>query len=89
MGDDEAPAGSSARSARRTPIQMDELRARMIREGYPLDGLSRKEMDRVWVSLTQKRRWPELQRLTGMEDAQLIERVRQIRKEYQVATGKR
>ncbi|MBA3826036.1 MAG: hypothetical protein H0X24_19315 [Ktedonobacterales bacterium] len=61
----------------------------MIREGYSLVELSGKERQRVWVSLTQKRRWPELQRLTGMDDAQLGERLRQIRKEYQAATGKR
>ncbi len=89
MGDDDAPVDSSVRSVRRTPVQMDELRARMIREGYALAGLSGKEQQRVWVSLTQKRRWPELQRLTGMEDAQLSERIRAIRKEYQAATGKR
>ena len=68
---------------------MDALRARMIREGYPLAGLSRKDNDRVWVSLSQKRRWPQLQGLTGMSDADLWEQVKAIRRQYQATTGKR
>ncbi|MBA3827150.1 MAG: hypothetical protein H0X24_25060 [Ktedonobacterales bacterium] len=82
------PSSSSARSARRTPPEMDALRARMIHEGYPLAGLSRDDMNRVWVSLTEKRRWPHLQALTGMDDAALQERVRVIRQQYKAANKK-
>ena len=68
---------------------MDALRARMIREGYPLAGLARRDSARVWVSLTQQRRWSYLQRLTGMTEAELSERVREIRRQYKAATDKR
>jgi hypothetical protein len=61
----------------------------MIREGYPLGDLPRRDNDRVWQSLTQKRRWPQLVALTGMRDAALWERVKVISKQYQVQTGKR
>lgn len=90
--DETAPAAaassSSSGAGRRTPIQMDELRARMIREGYPMGGLSRDEMNRVWVSLTEKRRWPHLQALTGMDAATLADRVRIIRQQYKAANTK-
>ncbi|MBA3826681.1 MAG: hypothetical protein H0X24_22630 [Ktedonobacterales bacterium] len=90
--DDVAEAGdeavAAASSGRRTPPEMDELRARMIREGYPLAGLSRDAMNRVWVSLTEKRRWPHLQVLTGMDAAALADRVRIIRQQYKAANKK-
>ncbi|MBA3826413.1 MAG: hypothetical protein H0X24_21240 [Ktedonobacterales bacterium] len=87
-GDDQAPSSSSARSARRTPPEMDALRARMIHEGYPLAGLTRDDMNRVWVSLTEKRRWPQLQDLTGMTEGALAERVKQIRQQFKAANKK-
>ncbi|MBA3825461.1 MAG: hypothetical protein H0X24_16375 [Ktedonobacterales bacterium] len=90
--DEAAPAAaassSSSGTGRRTPVQMDELRAQMIREGYPLAGLSRDDMNRVWVSLTEKRRWPQLQALTGMDAAVLAERVRIIRQQFKAANKK-
>ena len=70
-------------------MAMDTLRARMIREGYPLGDLPRRDNDRVWQSLTQKRRWPQLAALTGLSEADLWERVKAISKQYQATTGKR
>jgi hypothetical protein len=87
VGDD-TPSSSSQR-VRRSPVEMDRLRARMIQAGYPLAELTRKENDRVWQSLTQRRRWPQLVRLTGMSDTDLWERVKAISQQYRATTGKR
>ena len=77
------------RLARRTPPEMDALRARMIREGYPLSDLTTRDNARLWKTLTEQRRWSYLQRLTGMTEAELSERVREIRRQYKAATDKR
>ena len=74
---------------RRTPIEADQLRARMIREGYPLGDLTTKENNRMWVTLTQRRRWPQLQQMTGMTDAQLQARVKQISADHFALTGRK
>ena len=74
---------------RRTPIEADQLRARMIREGYPLGDLTTKENNRMWVTLTQRRRWPQLQQVTGMTDAQLQARVKQISADHFALTGRK
>jgi hypothetical protein len=85
-GDEVAPPTSaSGRSQRRTPPEMDALRARMIHEGYPVRGITDADNRRVWQSLTDKRRLAQLQALTGMSVEQIAERVRQIRRQYQQA----
>ncbi|MGZ3611992.1 MAG: hypothetical protein ACXVBU_18215, partial [Ktedonobacteraceae bacterium] len=57
----------ASQAIRRTPEQLDDLRARMIREGYPLDGVSIQDSNDVWKTLTQRRRWDRLQALTGLD----------------------
>ncbi len=73
----------ASRRVRRTPEEADRLRARMIREGYPLADLARKENDYFWQTLTQRRRWEQLQALTGMSDEALRARVKEMRRQYQ------
>jgi hypothetical protein len=61
----------------------------MIREGYPLADLARKENDYFWQTLTQRRRWDQLRALTGMSDTALRARVKEMRRQYQAVNGKR
>ena len=88
QGDNAGVLASVARS-RRTPAEADDLRARMIREGYPLAGISTKENNRLWVTLTQERRWGHLQRLTGMTAAALRVRIKQINAQHLARTGRK
>ena len=74
---------------RRTPEQADMLRARMLHEGYPLADLSRKDNDYVWVSLTQRRRWRQLQQVTGLSDGQLDAQVKAISAQHFALTGRK
>jgi hypothetical protein len=61
----------------------------MVREGFPVAGLTPRENAWVWTSLTQHRRWEQLQRLTGMDDAQLRARIRVLRQQVKGVAGKR
>ena len=61
----------------------------MIVEGYPLADLTTRENHRLWVSLTQRRRWPYLQRLTGMSDAELAARVKAISHQHYAMTERK
>lgn len=76
-----------ARSVRRSPQEADALRARMVREGYPLADLTPKENERLWMSLTQRRRWDKLQALTGLDDLALRQRVRAVTRQRQEWRG--
>jgi hypothetical protein len=77
------------RAVRRSPAEADVLRARMLREGYPLRDLTRKENEWVWISLTQGRRWDHLHQLTGMDRAQFRARLRELSAQHVAATGRR
>ena len=61
----------------------------MVREGYPLAGISTKENNRLWVTLTQERRWEQLQQLTGMSADFLRVRIRQISAQHLAQTGRK
>jgi hypothetical protein len=61
----------------------------MIREGYPLADLTPRENNRIWVTLTQKRRWSQLQQLTGMTDADLRMRIKEISRQHFTLTGRK
>ena len=74
---------------RRSPVEADALRARMIAEGYPLGDLTMRENHRIWVSLTQRRRWQHLQWLTGMSDAALAARVKAISHQHYALTERK
>lgn len=84
---DPAAVDPPARSVRRSPEQADRLRARMLREGYPLGDLTHKENERLWLSLTQRRRWDKLQALTGWDDGALRQRVRALSRQRQTLRG--
>jgi hypothetical protein len=60
---------------------MDALRARMLQEGYQLDGLTARERERVWYSLAGKRRRPQLRALLGTGDDEIDDLVAQARKQ--------
>lgn len=84
---EESPAAGKAH--RRTPEEMDALRARLIREGFPLTGLSERENIRIWVTITQKRRYAQMKRLLRVNDAAIDERIVCIRQQVFAATGRR
>jgi hypothetical protein len=58
---------------------MDALRARMLQAGGPLPDLTEAENDRVWRSLTSRRRRSQLQALLGMSDAHIEQKVARMR----------
>jgi hypothetical protein len=58
---------------------MDALRARMVQTGGPLPDLTDAENDRVWRSLTSRRRRPQLQALLRMSDAQIDQVIARMR----------
>jgi hypothetical protein len=70
---------------RRTWEEMDALRARMVQAGGPLPDLTDAENERVWRSLTSRRRRPQLAALLGMSYAQIdhiVTRMRLARSEF-------
>jgi hypothetical protein len=68
---------------------MDRLRARMVREGYPLPDLIPEVNERVWYSLAGRRRRPQLQALLGLRDDEIDAQVRSLRAQRTALTGKR
>lgn len=73
---------------RRTWEEMDALRAQMVREGFPLAELSTAENERVWRSLTQRRRQPQLLVLLGMNAVQLDAALGRLRAQHRALTGR-
>jgi hypothetical protein len=69
--------------------QMDQLKARMVREGYPLSKLSPSINEAVWYSLAKRVRRPQLHALLGMTDEQIDNAVRDLRGMRQLTTGRR
>lgn len=61
-----------------TPEQADQLRARMIREGYPLEDQERAMNERLRQSLIVQTRRSQLKKLTNMSDAQLSKRIKEL-----------
>lgn len=64
---------------RRTPYEADILRARLVREGYPLPDLTLEENERYWVSLVSHRRRAHLRQLLDMTDTQIDAEVARVR----------
>jgi hypothetical protein len=58
---------------------MDTLRARMLQAGSPLPDLTDAENERVWRSLTSRRRRPQLQALLGMSDGKIEQKLARMR----------
>jgi hypothetical protein len=67
---------------------MDILRARMVREGYQLAGLTQRERERVWYSLAGKTRRPHLAKLIGIEEALIDGLVAGVRRQRVQLTGR-
>jgi hypothetical protein len=61
-----------------TPEQADQLRARIIREGYPLGDQDRAMNERLRRSLLTQTRRSQLKHLTNMSDAQLEGRLKEL-----------
>jgi hypothetical protein len=76
-----------ANGGRRTPEQADVLRAAMLTQGYPLGELSEKENERVFASLVERRRQPQVLTLLHWTPEQYDAAVKQVRRQRQ-ATGK-
>jgi len=77
------------RKRRLTLEQMDAIKARMLREGYPLSDGTAQGNETIWRSLTRRVRRPQLQALLGWTDAQIDARVRELRKQRRDLTGRR
>jgi len=77
--DDQDDAALQSGPRRRTWEEMDALRARMVQAGGPLPDLTDAENERVWRSLTSRRRRPQLQTLLGMSDAQIDQVIAHMR----------
>jgi hypothetical protein len=70
---------------RRSWEEMDALRAKMLLYGYPLAELRSAENERVWSSLVQCRRIPQVLALLGWSEGELqgaIQRVRTQRDQH-------
>ena len=77
------------RAKRRTPEEADQLRARMIREGYPLLDLTPRENEQFWWTLVNQRRRPQLLALLGITYDELHAALDRVRRQRQVTTGRR
>ena len=74
---------------RRSPEEADAVRARMVREGYPLAGLSTRENEQFWWSLVGRRRRPQLLSLLRMTEAELEHGIERVRRQRRHVTGRR
>ena len=74
---------------RRTPEEADALRARMVREGYPLAELSARENEQFWWSLVGRRRRPLLLSLVHMSETELERGIERVRRQRRQVTGRR
>lgn len=55
------------------------LRARLVREGYPLPDLTPEENERYWASLVSRRRRAHLRQLLDMTDTDIDAEVARLR----------
>jgi hypothetical protein len=67
---------------RRTWEEMDALRAQMLRHGYPLAELRSAENERVWSSLVQRRRIPQVLKLLGWSEGELQAAIQRARTQH-------
>lgn len=51
----------------------------MVREGYPLPDLTSAENERIWTSLIQRRRRPQLAALLELPDTEIDARITALR----------
>ena len=72
---------------RRTPEDMDQVRAQMMRDGYPLPG-SQRGNETVWKSLAGGIRRPQLLALLGMTPESFEERLREVRQQRKQLMGR-
>lgn len=86
-GDESDGAGNSGKG-RRSFEQMDLLRARMLSEGYPLAELSDAENERVFQSLVQKRRQPQVLEQLNWDESRYEAVLRQVRTQRQATEKK-
>jgi hypothetical protein len=76
---------------RRSPEEADAVRARMVREGYPLAELSARENEQFWWSLVgrRRRRRPQLLALLRMTETELEWGIERVRRQRRQVTGRR
>lgn len=67
---------------------MDQLRAQMLTQGYPVAGLSQRDNEVVWKSLVARTRRPQLMTLTTLTDAAIDAAIKAVRKQRQ-ASGRK
>lgn len=73
---------------RRTPEEADTLRARLVREGYPLSDLTARENEQFWWSLVGRRRRGQLLTLLGIADTELEVAIDRVRRQRRAVTGR-
>jgi hypothetical protein len=71
--------GAQLGARRRTWEEMDALRAQMLLHGYPLAELRPAENERVWSSLVQRRRIPQVLALLGWSEGELQAALQRVR----------
>ena len=82
-------AVSSGSSRRRlAPEEMDALKARMVREGYPLLDSSKQGNETIYKSLTRGVRREQVLALVGMTSQQFEPRLQELRRQHYQATGR-
>ena len=69
--------------------QMDALKARMLHEGFPLADSDAARNETIWRSLAGRRRRPQLQALMGWTEDDIEARLRDLRQQRTVQTGRR
>ena len=74
---------------RRSPEEADALRARMVREGYPLASLTARENEQFWWSLVGRRRRPQLLSLLHISETELEHGIERVRRQRRSVTGRR
>ena len=79
-------AGQASGRRRRHPTEVDELRARMLLQGFPLPDLTPKENERLFSSLLHRRRLPLVLARAGFDEQDYtyaLDRLRQQRRRQQ------
>ena len=85
---DDAVASSGSARRRLTPEEMDALKARLVREGYPLHDSTKQGNETIWKSLTRGVRRGHLLALLAMTPEQYDQRLPELRRHHFAATGR-
>lgn len=83
------PVTQHSGQPRRTWEEMDALKARMIREGFPLPDHTAAVSERVWRSLAGRIRREQLLALLDMNSEEVERRIREVRRQRLLVRGRK